>query len=781
MDVRKGLNRWNGSLALVVALTGLTAPAAAAPMPKLALLPLPASVTPGNGHLTVRSGAVVAAPADAKTAARLLIEHVAGAHGPALRNGDDAAAAIRFVQDASVSGAEAYRLTVDAHGVRIAASAPAGFVHGAMTLVQLLTPAGTAQTTVRLAAMDIRDAPKFPWRGLMIDPARHFQPIDSLFLIVDQMAAVKLNVLHLHLTDDQGWRFDVKRYPKLTEVGAWRMAPTTGGPAPTKPVGGFYTQDELRRLVAYAADRGITIVPEIDLPGHAQALVAAYPEMGVLGDRPVVSHDWGVNPYLLNPDAAGVAFVKNVLDELIDVFPGTYVHLGGDEAVKDQWERSPQVQAQMKKLGIATENGLQSWLIDEFGRYLASKGRRLIGWDEILEGGLPASASVMSWRGEKGAIDAANQNHDVVLAPAPVMYLDSLQSDRSDEPPGRLAIQTLADVYAFNPMPAGIDPAKAHHVLGAEATAFSEYLVTPWQVQHVVFPRIGALAENDWSAAPRDFPGFVARLQPQMARWRSAGVEVADSAFAVNYRMQGSTGDALRSNRLAVALDTQAPGSTIRYTLNGKAPTVRSPKYVRPLTLATGQTIRAAAFGIGGEPTAAVRDFASDRASLLRRTSSDMVSCPIGALGLRVPLTSEAGTRAPVFNVNLFDTCTAIKAAPLDVASGFTVDVVRLARHYGLAHDATAVRQHYNVTAHGELLVLVGCQAGRKGPPDKDAPKPIVAASFPLPDPETAPTQFAFTGTLPHMDGDRDVCFQFTSPTSDPFYTVAQVQMTERR
>ena len=768
---------------LAAAAAAVTPALLAAQQATLPLLPMPASIVRGAGSFIVAAGAGISVPAgdaDAEGAAQLLVAQVASTRGLALRLTRDAAP-IRFERDPAVVGAEGYRLTVDAHGIRIAAATHAGLVYGAMTLAQLLSPDGARGGAVAVPLLDIRDAPRFAWRGLMIDPARHFQPLPSLYRIVDQMAAVKLNTLHLHLTDDQGWRFEVKRYPKLTEIGAWRKGPSTGGPAPTTRVGGFYTQAELRALVRYAADHSITIVPEIDLPGHAQALVAAYPEMGVLGDRPVVSHDWGVNPYLFDPGPKGVAFVENVLDELIAVFPGSFVHLGGDEAVKDQWQRSPRVQAQMKTLGLKDENALQSWMIDTFGRYLASKGRRLIGWDEILEGGLPPSASVMSWRGEKGAVDAANQGHDVVLTPAPTLYFDSLQSDQADEPSGRLSIQTLADVYAYEPMPAGIDAAKAKHVLGAQGNAWSEYLVTPYQVQHAIFPRAAALAETTWSTAPRDFPGFVARLRPQVLRWRQGGIEVADSAFAVTYRLQGTRGDALRSGKLNVALATQAPAGTIRYTLDGSAPTARSPAYAAPLALASGATIRAAAFGEDGVAIAGARAFATDRAALLHRSASDLVACPRGALGLRVPLTSEAQGNAPVFNINLFDTCSAYPAAPLDVAKGFTVQVARLARHYGLAHEASAVREHYSVTAHGELVVLAGCQAGRKGPPDKDAPAPVVAASFPLPDPATAPTLLTFSGALPAMAGDRDLCFQFTSPVAEPYYAVADVQLTEAR
>ena len=457
-----------------------------------------------------------------------------------------------------------------------------------------------------------------------------------------------------------------------------------------------------------------------------------------------------------------------MLDELIDIFPGSFVHLGGDEAVKDQWERSPAVQAQIKALGLKNEDQLQSWLIDRFGTYLAAHGRRLIGWDEILEGGLPPTASIMSWRGEKGAVDAANLGHDVVLTPG-VLYIDHLQSDLPDEPPGRLDLDPIADVYAYDPSPKGLAPDKMAHVLGAQVNAWSEYLMTPGEMQHAIFPRAAALAELTWSPkASRDFAGFVARLDPLMARYGRAGIDAADSAFAAAFTLGGTRGDALRRGRATVAMATQAAAGTIHYTLDGTMPTTGSMRYAGPVAVKSGTVIRAAAFAPDGHATAAVRRFDTGAAALLTRGSSDMIACPKGKLGLRVPLTADQDGAAPVFNVNIFDSCTQYPAAPLDVAGGFTVEVVRLARNYGLAHEATALRAHFAVTPFGELVIRAGGCDG------------AVVASFPLPDPATAPQRLRFSGVLPKADGDRDLCLLFTAPLSDPFYTVERMQLTAR-
>ena len=735
-----------------------------------ALVPQPASVAMRSGTVTVSNGTAVRAHGrDAANAAHLLEDRVAVDRGlslPLSSNG-----AIRIERDGSIKGEEAYQLTVDAQGIRIAAATEAGLIHGAMTLAQLLSPDASYGQPVTVPALRIDDAPRFRWRGYMADVARHFQPIEALKKTVDQMAMLKLNMLHLHLTDDQGWRVEIKRYPELTRVGAWRMEPSAGGGAPPKRYGGFYTQAQLKDLVAYAAQRGITIVPEIDLPGHAQAIVASYPEFGVFGDRPEVSGDWGINPYLLDPGPKGVEFVKSVLDEIMAIFPGPYIHLGGDEAIKDQWERSPRVQALMKQRGIKSENALQSDLVHQFADYVRAHGRRLIGWDEILEGGgLPQSAVVMSWQGEKGAIEASKEGHDVVLSPAPTLYLDNIQSWIPDEPPARAADPaiTLETVYKYDAMPAEIASANRPHVLGAQMNAWSEYLVTPERVQWATFPRLAAFAEGVWSPkSARDFHGFLDRMEPQIERWRREGVVAADTAFAVAYELDGPASAAVKSRRASVSLSNQTAHGTIHYTLDNSAPTAQSLLYAHPLSVPVGTVIRAASFGTGGAPLAKPRSFDTSATSLLATGSTGLSACN-GAIQLRFGVTPDAPGFAPAYDNNFFDACLVWRKAPLSVAREFTIDVARLPRNLGLAHDFTGVKAYYAATRFGELVVRA---AGCSGVP---------VGTFPLPDPATAPNRLSFSGKLPEGSADGDLCMTFSAPTSGPIYAVGGVQLIPR-
>jgi hexosaminidase len=543
------------------------------PMPSL--IPLPAGVTDAAGAFTLRDGDEISVHGDAAAdVAHQFADLLARARGLRLRVTDARDSAIEFVVDPQldVAGAttpqaraEAYELRVGPEHIRLVARTPHGLFDGSMTLWQWLTAETAKTSSIRVPCVRIADYPRFAWRGLMLDSARHFQSPEFVKRFIDEMSRHKLDVLHWHLTDDQGWRIQIKKYPELTAIGAWRTPASLRGDAPR--YGGFYTQDDIREIVRHAAARHVVIVPEIDMPGHAQAAIAAYPQFGVTGKRPPVSPDWGVHTYLYNVDDATFSFLEDVLGEVMDLFPGTYIHIGGDEAAKDQWQASPQVQQRMRELGVSSEAALQGYFTARIGKFLAAHGRRLIGWDEILEGGVPADATVMSWRGEDGGVAAARAGHDVVMAPSPLMYFDHIQSDSHDEPPGRPDVVSLHDVYAYEPVPQALDAAQARHVLGAQANLWSEYLDTPQRVEHAAFPRAAALAEVLWSpTARRDWPGFLARLPEQFVRYRLLGIAYADSVFAPRVEplaasaLQRMNSDELRSCNPGGGLPLRLPG-----------------------------------------------------------------------------------------------------------------------------------------------------------------------------------------------------------------------------
>ncbi|MET9589410.1 beta-N-acetylhexosaminidase [Streptomyces sp. NPDC006516] len=442
---------------------------------------------------------------------------------------------------------EGYQLgVVPTWGVRITGGSAAGVFWGAQTLRQLLgpqafrrAPAGNAGTP-GIPATEIEDAPRFGWRGMMLDVARHFMPKDDVLRMLDLLAAHKLNIFHFHLTDDQGWRVEIKRHPRLTEVGAWR-ARTKFGHRDSElwdetPHGGYYTQDDIREIVAYAAERHIRVVPEIDIPGHSQAAISAYPELGntdVIDTSALTVWDtWGVNPNVLAPTDTTLRFFEGVFEELLDLFPaGTspFIHIGGDECPKDQWKQSPTAQARMTELGLADEDELQSWFIRHFDRWFTDRGRRLIGWDEILEGGLAEGAAVTSWRGYAGGIAAAEAGHDVVMCPLQQVYLDYRQDGGPDEPMPIGYVRTLEDVYRFEPVPPGLSDEAAGHVMGTQANVWTEVMQNRARVDYQVFPRLAAFAEVAWSRLPasgeRDFADFERRMETHYARLDALGVD----------------------------------------------------------------------------------------------------------------------------------------------------------------------------------------------------------------------------------------------------------------
>ncbi len=769
MPYRESPRAWGAALGLVLLLAGTQLPAG-----EPSLIPWPAEVSYGQGVFTVNAQTPVCGTGAAEPTARLLQATVRLLQGTELERGsscEHSGIALRLSPEAPIPDPEGYTLEVTPNGMRIEARAEPGLFYGAMTAAQLLSSGGEAGGVLRVPVLHIEDYPRFKWRGLMLDPARHFLPAAEVKKILEQMGQHKLNRLHLHLTDDQGWRLEIKRYPQLTKIGAWRTPPSTGGAAGEQGVyGGFYTQEDIRDIVAYAAARHITVVPEIDLPGHAQAAVAAHPALSVPGDRPAVSSDWGVNLYLYNTNAESLAFVRGVLDEVMQLFPGKYIHLGGDEAIKDQWRASPAIQAQMKTLGIATEDALQSWFMEQLGTYLAAHGRTMVGWDEILEGGVPPTATVMSWRGTQGAITAARLGHDVVLSPAPTLYFDNLQSRRDDEPAGRLAIAPLSQVYNFEVMPTVLSAEEGRHVLGAQANLWSEYLLSHWYVEHAAFPRVDALAEAVWSPpSSLNWSGFLRRLPAQMERYRRQTVAAADSAFAVDFQLPDGRSAALRNGKGALVLRNQTAFGRIRYTLDGSEPTPQSSLYSTPLMLELGTVIKARPFSDEDRPLAAVRTYELTAQTLLTRSSNELQACPGGELGLRVPLTPDSPATEPVYDIDVFHGCYVYPAALLEGTHRLRVEIARLARNYALANHKNQVHSYPARTRFGELVVYQDrCENGAE------------LARVPLSDPAASANRQSLDVPLPAVAGEHDLCLIFTAPTTGPLYAVGEVTLVRQ-
>ncbi|MCE5187487.1 MAG: family 20 glycosylhydrolase, partial [Planctomycetaceae bacterium] len=360
--------------------------------------------------------------------------------------------------------------------------------------------------------------------GLHLDCCRHFMPKEFILKYIDLLAMHKMNRFHWHLTDDQGWRIEIKKYPKLIEVGAWRTESMVGkNKSPRtfdgKPHGGFYTQDDIREVVAYAGERFVTVVPEIEMPGHVQAAIAAYPELGTTGKPVPVLTYWGGCEEILNVNESTVLFMQDVLTEVLGLFDSPFIHVGGDEVNKQPWKDSPSVQARMKELNIASEEELQSWFIGRMDQFLTARGRRLVGWDEILEGGLAPGAVVMSWRGEEGGIAAAQAGHDVVMAPSKYTYFDYYQADPNTEPLAIGGFVPMEKVYSYNPVPAMLEPAQQKHILGVQAQLWTEFILDSRHVEYMAYPRACALAEVAWSPVEaKDYASFLSRLQTHVKR-----------------------------------------------------------------------------------------------------------------------------------------------------------------------------------------------------------------------------------------------------------------------
>jgi hexosaminidase len=709
----------------------------------LSLIPWPRSLTrqPGAFHLTAATPIICTGTngTGCAIAAGRLREWVAKSRGLELsRSASSTSPAIVFRRTAALAG-EGYRLTVEASAVTVESSGDAGFLYGAATLFQLATQqTGTAQS-IDIPAVTIDDAPRFAWRGLMLDSVRHFQPPAAVKKLIDVMAWHKLNVLHWHLADDQGWRIEIKKYPRLTTTGAFRINAREGH------YGGYYTQAQIRDVVAYAKERNITIVPEIEMPGHALAAIAAYPRLASVKHVPQhPSGDWGVFPYLYNVNDATFVFLENVLTEVMTLFPSPYIHIGGDEAPKDQWNASPQVQKRMRALGVADTKALQGYFTDRIGRFLLAHGRRPIGWDEILEGRPSPDAVVMSWRTVESAGEAADLGHDVVLSPAPTYYLDYCQAERPGEPTCRGPEIPLHDVYAFDPAPKG---ALERHLLGVQANIWTEHMPTPQAMFRAGFPRAAALAETGWSEA-HDWNSFIARLPAEMDRYAAFDLPYAPVVFAVDVRAEPSP------SGIRITLANQAKYGTLRYTLDGSEPAPNSSAYGAPFETAMPVMLKAAAFA-DEKRIGPVTSERLDPSSILRRTSWTMDQCTND-----LPL-AQRSRDGKVSMVNVMHPCWIYRQADLGSLKGLDVSVAPLSFNFQLMHDITKIPLDPKAPRGGELEIR-----------RDDCNGPVLAA---LKLPKTRGYRTIHVVWAPQT-GVHDICLNFVRRKVDPVWAIDWVQ-----
>ena len=488
---------------------------------------------------------------------------------------------------------DSYRLTVTKRSIQISAGDGSGQFYALQTLFQLF-PTRQSNNAIKIPAVEIADAPRFAYRGMHLDVGRHFFSIEFLKKYLDLMSQYKLNRFHWHLTEDQGWRIEIKKYPRLTEISAFRRETIVGRQAEEvneknigkfkfdgQRYGGFYTQEQVKEIVAYAKSRHIMVIPEVELPGHSVAAIAAYPELGC-GD-PNKKYEpltyWGVSPNIYCPKEETFKFLENVLSEVVALFPDSpYIHIGGDEAPKDAWKASPLAQEVIKREGLKDEHELQSYFIRRIEKFLNSKGKRIIGWDEILEGGLAPNATVMSWRGTSGGIAAAKQHHDVIMTPTDYAYFDYNQGDMKNEPISIGGFLPLERAYSYDPMPKELAPDEQKHILGVQANMWTEYLKTPEQVEYMLFPRMLALAENAWTRNEhKNYDLFLKRLPHQLA--------ILDR-LNVKYRIPEPDGlpklVVTTDDKVTLNLSTLAPGGKIYYTLDGSVPTAASTAYIKP-------------------------------------------------------------------------------------------------------------------------------------------------------------------------------------------------------
>ncbi|TGD57385.1 beta-N-acetylhexosaminidase [Flavobacterium humi] len=576
---------------------------------QLPLIPKPASVETKQGNFILsQSTKIILNDPEFKKEVDLFNQFLKANYGFELQVLDNSKSSINTIKiqksNLTDASAEAYQLNVLQDEIRIASKNGAGIFYAFQTLQQLIP---VQSQTLSIAAVTINDQPKYQWRGMHLDVGRHFFPVAFIKKYIDYIAMYKMNTFHWHLTDDQGWRIEIKKYPELTKVGAWRKGSMVGHyndqKFDDKPYGGFYTQDDIKEIVAYAAERHITVVPEIEMPGHAQAALAAYPELSCTGGPFEVSRKWGVLEDIFCPKEETFEFLENVLAEVMDLFPSQYIHIGGDESPKTRWKNCPHCQALIRKEGLKDEHELQSYFIKRIEKFINANGRKIIGWDEILEGGLAPNAAVMSWRGTEGGISAAKQHHYVVMTPGSHCYFDHYQGEPKNEPLAIGGYTTIEKVYSYQPTPKELSPSESGYILGAQGNLWTEYIQEPEHVEYMVMPRMAALAEVVWGTSDENaYKDFQTRLMKHFALLDKMGIHYSKAMFEVTAK----AGPSVQNKGVSFHLKSAYGNSGIHYTTNGKNPSAGSKTYSQPILISKSRTVKAAYFENGKQKSATI-------------------------------------------------------------------------------------------------------------------------------------------------------------------------------
>lgn len=560
------------------------------------IIPLPNSVEIIDSFFTIDESTGITYDDDLRVSALFLKDFIESGSPIHLKEGAD----IQFKLDENLKP-EAYILAVSKEGITIKASTDQGAFYAVQSLRQFMPVSienGTfSEDEINIQAVTIKDQPQFKYRGMHLDVARHMFSVDFIKKYIDALVLLKMNTFHWHLTDDQGWRIEIKKYPKLQEVSAYRDETLVGHYSDQphqfdgKRYGGYYTQEEVKDVVQYAKARFVTVIPEIEMPGHAQAAIAAYPELGCTDEPIEVAKKWGVFEEIYCPNQKTFAFLEDVLDEVLELFPSKYIHIGGDEAPKTRWKNCKHCQELIKKEGLKDEHHLQSYFITKMEMYLNSKGRQIIGWDEILEGGLAPNATVMSWRGTSGAVEAAKSGHNVIMTPTSHCYFDYYQSENEDEPIAIGGFLPLEKVYGFNPIPEELTTEESKYVLGAQGNIWTEYIPTEKHLEYMAYPRMLALSEVVWSQTEhKNYKDFVSRLENYHQRLDALDINYANHLYEIEGGLISDEGKSYYE------LNTLTEGKSIHYTSDGSEPTINSKVYDSKIPITESTTIKAAVF-----------------------------------------------------------------------------------------------------------------------------------------------------------------------------------------